>query len=424
MPQPAHRIEFAVLSDLGMRRLNNQDSAAASTDGNGGSMPGDLFIVADGMGAHAAGELASKLAVDNVPHLYRKSKERSPHAALRHAIHRTNAVIHAKGESSPDFHGMGTTCTCLVVLDRLALVAHVGDSRVYRLRRDRLEQLTFDHSLVWEMAAAQNVSADKVPSCIPKNVITRSLGPHAMVQVDLEGPHELEPGDVFLLCSDGLTAVIDDELMGALLGAMPPEEAARTLVDVANLRGGPDNISVVIARVADADPGAKTPPEATPQKPTPGGRRAAAAGLMLAGAIGVVWFASLSQSFPMLISAAAAGAGLMLALMGRGAAHPAHPSDTGGPYGNGPYRSIDCQTGEGAAHALAEVVAELSALRDREEKGPDIDWAPFDAAREQAKAKRDAGDVRGSLTSDANAIRGLMEQVRKLAGADSGIFDA
>ncbi len=421
MPPPTQRIEYAVLSDMGMRRLNNQDSAAASIDGNGGGMPGDLFIVADGMGAHAAGELASKLATDNVPHLYRKTKDRTPHAALRHAVQRTNTVIHAKGESSPDFHGMGTTCTCLVLLGGAALVAHVGDSRVYRLRDGKLEQLTFDHSLVWEMAAAQKVSADKVPACIPKNVITRSLGPHEVVQVDLEGPHALRQGDTFVLCSDGLTGVIEDELLGDLVGAMPPKEAAQTLIDVANLRGGPDNISVVIARVQDVAPYGES--QDSPRATALHGRSALAAALLAGGAMGLVWFASRGEIFPMLLCAAAAGAGVMLALVGRGS-HNSATDDYGGRYGNGPYRSVDCQTGVGAADAMAGVVEELAELRNREEPGPPIDWEAFDASHAAGDRKRSAADARGALMEYAQAIRGLMEQVRQYgAGAsDSSVL--
>jgi protein phosphatase len=130
---------------------------------------GHLFMVADGMGAHAAGELASKLAADNIPHSYRKLHDLAPPAALRQAIRDTNAVIFSKGQSSIGFQGMGTTCSCLVLLPQGALVAHIGDSRVYRVRDNVIEQLTFDHSLVWEMAAAGEMAREEVPAYIPKN---------------------------------------------------------------------------------------------------------------------------------------------------------------------------------------------------------------------------------------------------------------
>ncbi len=219
-----------------------------------GLRAGHLLIVADGMGAHAAGELASKLAVDNIPHTYFKLRDLYPPAALRQAIREANATIHAKGQSSIGFQGMGTTCSCLVLLPQGALVAHIGDSRIYRLRGDYLEQLTFDHSLVWEMAAAGQMAEADVPSYIPKNVITRSLGPHPSVHIDLEGPYSAETGDIFLMCSDGLSGPVTDEEMGVILRCLAPADAAETLVDLANFRGGPDNISMIIAQVNGAVP--------------------------------------------------------------------------------------------------------------------------------------------------------------------------
>jgi protein phosphatase len=154
---------------------------------------------------------------------------------------------------------MGTTTSVLVLLPQGAIVAHVGDSRVYRFRQGRLEQLTFDHSLVWEMTATGQLPAGDVANFIPKNIITRSLGPHAEVKVDLEGPLPLQTGDTFVLCSDGLSGQVKDEQIAAILGAMSPSEAARALIDLANLHGGPDNVTVIVVRVAQPPP--KAPDE-------------------------------------------------------------------------------------------------------------------------------------------------------------------
>src|SRR5262245_6885553 len=248
---PTFVLEVAQVSDLGMRRLNNQDSLAVvvTEDESKWASRGHLMMVADGMGAHAAGELASKLATDNIPHTYFKLRDLYPPAALRQSIREINALIYSRGQSNIGFQGMGTTCSCLVLLPQGALVAHVGDSRVYRLRGHRLAQLTFDHSLVWEMAAAGRMSEEDVPSYIPKNVITRSLGPHENVNIDLEGPFDAAAGDVFLLCSDGLSGQVSDSELGTILHCLEPADAAQTLVDLANLRGGPDNISLVAARI-------------------------------------------------------------------------------------------------------------------------------------------------------------------------------
>ena len=148
-------VEHAALSDVGLRRSNNQDSCAVvlASDQRNWRERGHLFLVADGMGAHAAGELASKLAAGGIPHTYHKLLDLPPPEALRQSVIESNAHIHGRGEANAEFHGMGTTTSVLVLLPQGAIVAHVGDSRVYRFRRGRLEQLTFDHSLVWEMMA-------------------------------------------------------------------------------------------------------------------------------------------------------------------------------------------------------------------------------------------------------------------------------
>ena len=243
------RLEYASLSDVGLRRSNNQDSLAVMPAASQSlwQQRGDLFVVADGMGAHAAGELASKLSTDTVPLVYHKLMDHTPAEAILAAVEEANAQIHSRGQASIDFKGMGTTTTVLVLLPYGALLAHVGDSRAYRLRGNRLEQLTFDHSLVWEMRAAGQLQG-QVPDYVPKNVITRSLGPNPKVQVDLEGPLPVVPGDTFLMCSDGLSGPVKDEELGMILGSMPPAEAVRALVDLANLRGGPDNITVIVAK--------------------------------------------------------------------------------------------------------------------------------------------------------------------------------
>ena len=151
----AARLEYAALSDVGLRRSNNQDSLAVMPAASQSlwQQRGDLFVVADGMGAHAAGELASKISTDTVPLVYHKLMDNTPAEAVLAALEEANAQINNRGQAI-DFRGMGTTTTALVLLPYGALVAHVGDSRAYRLRGNRLEQLTFDHSLVWEIRAA------------------------------------------------------------------------------------------------------------------------------------------------------------------------------------------------------------------------------------------------------------------------------
>lgn len=242
--------QYAVISDVGMRRMNNQDSylLVPAPDEATWRARGHLFVVADGMGAHAAGELASKLAVEGVTHHYRKQRQLSPPEAILRALRETNSDIHQRGQANAEFRNMGTTCSALLLLPQGAVVAHVGDSRVYRIRGKTTEQVTFDHSLLWELQAASASAGQKVPLNVPKHVITRSLGPQATVQVDLEGPLDVEPGDVFLVCSDGLTGKVSDQELGMIASVLAPDAAAQLLVDLANVRGGPDNITVVVIR--------------------------------------------------------------------------------------------------------------------------------------------------------------------------------
>jgi len=250
------KIEYAALTDIGFRRRNNQDSYAVqvASDRDRWAHRGHLFLVADGMGGHAVGELASKIAADTIPHTYQKLQAEDPAEALKSAVVTANATINARGEMNRDFTRMGTTCTTLVLCPKGAVIAHVGDSRAYRVRADRIEQLTFDHSLQWELLRQGKMSPEEIFRNEPRNVITRSLGPHPAVQVDVEGPYATRPHDVYLLCSDGLTGLVRDEEIGIACRELPPAEACRLLVDLANLRGGPDNITVVIVRVGAIPP--------------------------------------------------------------------------------------------------------------------------------------------------------------------------
>ncbi|MDE2508483.1 MAG: serine/threonine-protein phosphatase [Planctomycetota bacterium] len=241
----------AAATDTGMRRSNNQDSHSLVRASNPEAwrQRGHLFMVADGMGAHAVGELASKLACDNIPHNYNKLKTGNPAESLTKAYREVGALIHGRASANLDFQGMGTTCTTLLLLPEGALIAHVGDSRAYRIRRDRIDQLTFDHSLVWELIRHNHLKPDDKSVRVPKNVITRSLGPEPTVEVDIEGPLAIESGDVYTLCSDGLSGLVSDPEIGAFAGHFHPKDAARYLVHLANLRGGFDNITVVIVRI-------------------------------------------------------------------------------------------------------------------------------------------------------------------------------
>lgn len=419
---PPFRLEYATRSDIGMRRTSNQDSVVVTMQASPEVLAADqVLVVADGMGAHAAGELASKMAVDCVPQAYSKSELASASGALRHAVSEANDQIHAKGASSPEFQGMGTTCSCLILSRNTALVAHVGDSRVYRLRDGLLEQLTFDHSLVWEMAAAGRVSEDKIPSGIPKNIITRSLGPHEVVNIDLEGPHELADGDTFLLCSDGLTGVVDNPMLGGILGTLAPDAAAQMLVDLANLGGGPDNISVVVARVTSSEDGAKavTQPDCYCW-----GRMVT---WLIVGAVCLAafcWFASLGNPGGMLLSAAGCGAAAVIA-----ASKKTNPDKESiartidGTHGNGPYRKYPCDDPGKTSKLLSEFMKELLLLEKTVSESDVLDqplrtggllvldWSSQRKQIQEAKEAIKAGDHDRAIRLYGELMRSKMQPV-------------
>lgn len=241
----------ASATDTGMRRSNNQDShtVVRAPNPEAWRARGHVFMVADGMGAHAVGELASKMACDLIPHNYMKTKAGTPQEAVTKAFRDVSALIHSRAAANRDFQGMGTTCSALLLLPEGALVAHVGDSRVYRVRNHRIDQLSFDHSLVWELVRRNHLTPEQANLSVPKNVITRSLGPESDIEVDVEGPLSVELDDVYLLCSDGLSGPVNDDELGAFAGHYHPRDACRFLLNLANLRGGLDNITVLIVRI-------------------------------------------------------------------------------------------------------------------------------------------------------------------------------
>lgn len=250
-------VQYASLSDIGFRRQNNQDSFAVRicTQLDQWQQHGHLFMVADGMGGHAVGELASKIAADTIPHTFFKTREPDPTIALREAIEAANNTIHDRGSHNRDFERMGTTCTTLALTPAGAVIGHVGDSRCYRIRNERIDQLTFDHSLQWELIRQGKMKPEDVFLQEPRHVITRSLGPEPKVQVDIEGPYATLPGDVYVICSDGLISHVADPEIGTIAKELAPSDACRLLVNLANLRGGSDNITVVVLRLGPSPDG-------------------------------------------------------------------------------------------------------------------------------------------------------------------------
>jgi PPM family protein phosphatase len=228
-------------SDLGRQRHGNEDNYFVRSP---------LFVVADGMGGAQAGEVASKASVESFES---RPPQGPPLQALEQTIKAANRTIHELARVDPSLTGMGTTTTAAIVDSESETVAigHVGDSRAYRLREGRFEQLTRDHSLVEEMRRKGQLTEAQAEDHPQRSIITRALGPEPEVEVDLQTV-AAQPGDVFLICSDGLTTMLDDDHIARLLTrASSLDSAVRALIDEANRAGGRDNISVVLFRLED-----------------------------------------------------------------------------------------------------------------------------------------------------------------------------
>jgi len=236
-------------SDVGCVRKVNEDALGMSRSGDArAANEGELFLVADGMGGHTSGEVASRLAVESVLQSFSMWKGNDARAALVGAVEKANAEIYSRGDDEQLGPArMGTTLVGALVRGNELHVVNVGDSRAYRLRNGRLEQLSRDHSIVAEQVAKGLIDAQEAHRLVYRNRITRALGQKPTVVVDYF-VHTWQPGDVMVLCTDGLTGQLSDAEIAAVVSRCAPDEAAVRLVEVANERGGPDNISVIVVR--------------------------------------------------------------------------------------------------------------------------------------------------------------------------------
>ncbi len=235
-------LRYAVRSDVGLLREGNEDSAYAGPR---------LLAVADGMGGHAAGEVASALTIASMAELDSGQPSGDMLTALASAVAAANARLQEKIIANPAVEGMGTTLTALLWSDGHAGVCHIGDSRGYLLRQGELYQITHDHTLVQSLVDEGRISADDVSTHPQRSLLLRALDGRSAAEPDLS-VHDAMPGDRYLLCSDGLSGVVSDEtLRGTLESVADPEAATRELIDLANAGGGPDNITCIVADVVD-----------------------------------------------------------------------------------------------------------------------------------------------------------------------------
>jgi len=249
------KVVAAGVTDVGRKRDHNEDSFLIDEDLK-------LFVVADGMGGHAGGGTASRIAVETIDRELRQVRtsqgsvleartplqDSSVPEAIRAAVERACIAIYSKAQEDPRLAGMGTTVISLLMKEDQAFFAHVGDSRAYLIRGDLIQQISEDHSLVNEQIKAGMITPEEAKHSRYKNIITRSVGFEEEVQVDVMGLLS-EPGDVFVLCSDGMANMMEDAEILHIVRHHPLTEVPRTLVDLANERGGDDNITVIAVQI-------------------------------------------------------------------------------------------------------------------------------------------------------------------------------
>jgi protein phosphatase len=252
------KLQCVALSDTGKVREHNEDTIAIDADIG-------LLVLADGMGGYNAGEVASGIAVKTIVNLVREAVIREdlegqdaesglarPSIILRDAIYRANKIIHQTSKTQPQCEGMGTTVVCCLFYDNKVSIAHVGDSRLYRLRGESFEQITRDHSLLQEQIDSGMITKEAAKLSQNKNLVTRALGIDAEVDTEVH-VYDAKRGDIYLLCSDGLSDMVEDEDIHLTLSSLKEnlQLAADQLVQQANDNGGRDNVSVILVRVKD-----------------------------------------------------------------------------------------------------------------------------------------------------------------------------
>ena len=255
------KIEFAELTDTGRVREHNEDAIGSNPDIG-------LMVLADGMGGYNAGEVASGIAVQIVTELASEAADREelnnidPHSGLmrqsiilRDAVYRSNKIIFQTAQSQTHCEGMGTTIVAAMFYDDKVSIAHVGDSRCYRLRGGELEQMTLDHSLLQELVDRGFYSQEEAQRSTNRNYVTRALGVEPTVEVEVH-EYDVLPDDVYLLCSDGLPDMVEDDDIHLTISTFNAslDVVGQQLIDLANDHGGRDNVSVMLAQVKEAFP--------------------------------------------------------------------------------------------------------------------------------------------------------------------------
>ena len=258
------KLTFVGQTDTGRVREHNEDTIASDVDVG-------LLVLADGMGGYNAGEVASGIAVKTITNLVREGLAREdlgsldratgltrPSIVLRDAITRANKIIYQTARSQAECEGMGTTVVAALFYDNKISIAHVGDSRLYRQRGSQISQVTMDHSLLQELVDRGFYSPEEAQRAANKNYVTRALGVEPQVEVEVQ-EHPVDKGDIFILCSDGLSDMVEDEDIRLTISTFGAnlDTVAKQLIQLANENGGRDNVSVVLAQAIEAFPASR-----------------------------------------------------------------------------------------------------------------------------------------------------------------------
>lgn len=259
-----NKFAYVEITDVGMVRDHNEDAIGSNRETG-------LMVLADGMGGYNAGEVASGIAVRTVLDLVSEGCSREQRSApepetglmrqtilLRDAIARANKIIHQTAHSQSQCEGMGTTIVACLFFDNRISIAHVGDARLYRLRQNRLQQITMDHSLLQELVDRGFYSQEEAQRSTNRNYVTRALGVEALVQVEVQEMDAL-PGDIYLLCSDGLPDMVEDDDIHLTISTFSAnlQTVGQQLIQLSNEQGGKDNISIILTQVREPFPAKK-----------------------------------------------------------------------------------------------------------------------------------------------------------------------
>ncbi len=238
------KVDYCGVSDIGLVREQNEDAWMASPEKN-------LFVLADGMGGHKAGEVAARSAVCTLIDAISIPLNGNPQKELLEAIRFANQAVYTQSQTRSEFMGMGTTLCILFIQGGKAHIGHVGDSRIYRWKSHKLEQITEDHTLLNELIDLQVFSQDEEASSSFRHVLTKAVGTHSSVEPTL-AELEIQKNDIFLLCSDGLTNYVSNQEISLIFkAALSIQQAAHALISLAKKHGGGDNITVLIVKIED-----------------------------------------------------------------------------------------------------------------------------------------------------------------------------